>query len=254
MKGMTLKAKISIISLFLFIFSISGIALAATNSDVNIIADKTTIDKYKTWTVRFKSSVDLSSLMNAIQVRDLTTGTYVTVSINEGDDDRSLKISPPSDGYQLDHQYQIVIDKTVKSKKGASLKKTATMNFKVSNSSSGSAGGNTGSGDNGGTGGSTGGDSGSVQYTATADVIVSSEIPLFKQVKISSTIPEIKKYKIEDNNNMIDIGTSKFTATDKTTVKVEFYDSNGKLLGSADLNFNESKSNIVLQITPVTQN
>ena len=46
-----------------------------------------------------------------------------------GDDDNSIKINPPSQGYKVGHSYQISVDKNIKSQKGKNLNKSGINEF-----------------------------------------------------------------------------------------------------------------------------
>ena len=211
--------------MFIFIAFNSFGVLAADDSDVNKINDKTITDVNKVWTIKFKDSVDLNSLANNIQVKDLTTNNILSVSTTIDDDDSYVKINPPSQGYTAGHDYQITITKDVKSKTGINLKRSSVMNFKVIDVTNGN-------------------------YTVAANVVASPFLPMLKQINISSTnLPNAKKFKIEEGNKMVDIGSAipAFVGNNSTTVY--YYSDNGDLLGKSVLDVSQSNNNIVMKIT-----
>lgn len=225
MKGIR-KFKILTITLTVCIVCLSGIVFAANSVELNRISDKITTDIHKIWTVRFNKPVDLDSLANNIQVKDLKDGSTVGVSISQGSDDKTVKVIPPSKGYTVGHDYEITVNDGIKSKIGKFLKRKAAMAFKVRDTST-------------------------VSYTATAKVVVSPMLPMFKQITISSTDnTDIKKYKIDGNKNIMNIGGSIASMVAGDNVTVSFYGSDGTtVIATATLSVSESKDNLTLKLT-----
>lgn len=196
-----------------------AIALAATIDGINNINDKTISDIHKEWTVRLNSAVDVNSLLNSVEVKDLTDGSKIVVTVEQGDDASSIKIIPPSNGYTIGHSYQITVNKKLTSKKGKNLKRTGIMKFKIVDIDSGN-------------------------YTAAAKVSVgASPLNMIKQITIkSSNLSDVKKVKVEGNDKVYKIGETISIFTKKNSATVYFYGSDGETI-IAEATSNLSKSN-----------
>jgi len=231
MKHKAKKTRVAIVVLCLCMILTSSIVFAG-DVDVKQISDKSTNDTNKVWTVSFTGNIDFDSVKNSIQVKDKTDGSKVDVTITKGDDEASVKINPPSQGYTKSHNYEIKIDKNIaKSKTLVSLNKTALMNFTVSGSDTAT---NTTT-DN---------------YTASANIVVAPAFPVLKQITVkSTTIPNAKKYKVNENPNMFNIGAAMVVGVAENATTVSFYDANGNKLGEATLNVDKSLNNMTLQVT-----
>ncbi|WP_125154733.1 hypothetical protein [Clostridium rectalis] len=194
-------------------------------SNVNVIRQKISTDFNKSWNINFNSEIDYNSISDAIQVNEVNNESLlgsVPVNISKGNMN-SLNISPPPGGYKKGQLYQITVKKgTVRNVKGKSLLKDNIMRFSIEDIN-----------------------------TFVSDVVVSPVLPEFKCITISDTTrADVKKYKIEGNDAIFDIGeTSINMIQNKSLVKVEFYDSTGySKLGSADLNVDKTMNHIVLNI------
>ncbi|AZV55948.1 Ig-like domain-containing protein [Clostridium sp. AWRP] len=249
---------------FVMICCISYGSSSVLAADFKDMGTKTINDTNKVWTVKFGEPVDINSLNNNIKLQDITNGSTVTVSVSAGTDENSAKINPPSGGYKLSHNYKLTIDKNIKSKKGRHLSQPAVLNFSLvsnssintggnsSNNSGGNSSSNTGGSSSSNTGGSsnnTGGNgSNNNSYTASANVEVSPSVPL-RKISVSTNLPNVTKYKIEENNNYFAINSSIITFVSKNTLQVYLYDNSGKLLGTSTLDVSSTKNNIIMNIT-----
>lgn len=87
----------------------------------------------KVWTIKFTSKADYSTIGNGnISVFDETDNTTVNVILTKGEDDKTITITPPAEGYKAGHTYLIDVKKDVKSAKSKSLKREAKLEFKIS--------------------------------------------------------------------------------------------------------------------------
>lgn len=233
----------ALILTFVMICCISYGSLSVSAADFKDMGTKSISDVNKVWTVEFGKPVDISSLNNNIKVQDLTDGSTISVSVSAGADEDSAKINPPSGGYKLSHNYKLTIDKSTKSKNGESLTQSAVLNFSLtSNSSNSSGSGNSSSGNNSGTNINT-------KYTASANVVVSKLTSTMKEITISTNLPNVTKYKIEQNNNSFTINSTAPSFASKDTLQVYLYDSNDKLLGTSTLDASSTKDNISMNVT-----
>ncbi len=193
--------------------------------DFNDMGTRAISDVNKVWTLKFRTPVDVNSLNNTVSIQDLTDGSAVSVSVSAGDDENSAKVNPPSGGYKMSHNYKLTIDKSIKSKKGKSLPKSAVLKFNLTSKDNNS-------------------------YNASANVVVVVPvIPTLKQITVSTNLPSASKYKIEGNDKLFDIGSNAVLLVLQGTAKVSFYDDKGNLLGDSTLDVSATKSNISMKIT-----
>lgn len=253
----------ALILTFVMICCISYGSLSVSAADFKDMGTKSISDVNKVWTVEFGKPVDISSLNNNIKVQDLTDGSTISVSVSAGANENSAKINPPSGGYKLSHNYKLTIDKSTKSKNGESLPQPAVLNFNLASNSSNSSGSNTNTGGNSSSGGNSGsntnaggntsgnssGGTTNNSYTASANVEVSSLTSTMKKITISTNLPNVTKYKIEQNNNYYTINSSIIMFASKNTLQVYLYDSNDKLLGTSTLDVSSTKNNISMNVT-----
>ncbi|MDW8799668.1 hydrolase [Clostridium sp. A1-XYC3] len=218
------KYNILALLVFVFITFTSYVVLAADN-DTKDMGNKTITDTKKVWTVSFKSEVDLASLSNNVQIKDITNGNAFTPTVTAGDTANTVKVNPPSSGYTVGHKYQLILKNAIKSKKGKNLPKTTVLTFSIASKDS------------------------SNDYSINASVTVSPVWSGFKAVTINSTnLPDAKKYKLEGNNNLFDIGKQAASIIPGDTVKISICDSQGNVLATVDMDVSTNKSNIDLDL------
>ncbi|ADK14076.1 Ig-like domain-containing protein [Clostridium ljungdahlii] len=234
---------------FVMICCISYSSSSVSAADFKDMGTKTISDVNKVWTVKFGEPVDINSLNSNIKLQDITNGSTVSVSVSAGTDENSAKINPPSGGYKLSHNYKLTIDKNIKSKKGKHLSQPVVLNFSLVSNSSSNTGGNSSSNSGGSSSNNSGGSSSNNNsYTASANVEVSPSVPL-RKITVSTNLPNVTKYKIEENNNFFAINSSTITFVSKNTLQVYLYDNNSKLLGTSTLDVSSTKNNIIMNIT-----
>ncbi|WP_406547966.1 Ig-like domain-containing protein [Clostridium ljungdahlii] len=188
---------------FVMICCISYSSSSVSAADFKDMGTKTISDVNKVWTVKFGEPVDINSLNSNIKLQDITNGSTVSVSVSAGTDENSAKINPPSGGYKLSHNYKLTIDKNIKSKKGKHLSQPVVLNFSLVSNSSSNTGGNSSSNSGGSSSNNSGGSSSNNNsYTASANVEVSPSVPL-RKITVSTNLPNVTKYKIEENNNFL---------------------------------------------------
>lgn len=188
------------------------------------IAPKVTTDVNKIWTIKFNSQVDFYSVKDRITVNEVNNnylGSSVSVDIQESGK-MALKINPPSGGYKKGKTYQITINKGAKARDGKFLLKDNIMRFSVQDNN-----------------------------TAMARLEVSPVLDIFKIINITGTTrTDIKKYKVEGNDYIFNIGESSLNVlNNRTSVQIYFYGIDGvKILGRATLNISNSSYDVPLDI------
>lgn len=197
----------------------------AYNNDINQINDKVITNTRKNWIIRFNTGVDTSYLSGIVQIRDTTDGTVQQVTVSPTDDIHKVKINAPSQGYKVDHNYEISVDKTMRSLTGKNLNRKTIMNFKVMDLSKSS-------------------------YSANVNVVVSPVLPVLKQIAINTTnFPQIKKFKIDGNDKVFSIDDKAVSAINTSSATIYFYGIDGTtVIGKGTLDVSQSRSNLSIRI------
>ena len=73
-------------------------------------------------------------------------------------------------------------------------------------------------------------------------------MPMFKSLSITTSEKNIKKYKVEGNNNMFNIGENVVTIASKDKLEIIFYDDKDKLIGKGILNVDKDGKNLPIEI------
>lgn len=217
--------KFNIVLLLVFGFIIfNTYGVLASDSSTRDVGVKITTDVNKVWTVTFKSEVEVTSLTDNVQIRDITSGSTFSPVIAAGNNASSIKIMAPTGGYTTGHKYQLTLKNAIKSKSGKTLPKHVVFTFSVLAQY-----------DN---------------YNATASVTVSPVIDVFKQITISSTnLPDAQKYKVEGLSTLTDIGKPMVFAKSSSTIKVYICDSLGNVLATTNMDVSTTNSNMNLNLS-----
>lgn len=221
--------KFIVMALVMFIALVvnnSGV-LAADNSIINL-GTRTINDVNKTWTITFNNDIDFNSVAGNIEIKDVTSGDNLSITPVQGDSKAIVKVSAPSGGYTVGHNYQISVNKNVKLGNGTFLSRTTVLDFIVASKAS----------------------EDNSAHTISANVTVSPIFSAFKQITITSTnISGAVKYKVEGSNKLFDIGKTMVSLIAGNTTKVYIYDSNGNILATASMDVSATKNSINLNTT-----
>lgn len=197
---------------------------ASIQTDEKVIQQKSTLDVNKVWNINFNHEIELYSAKNYVQVNEVNNGqlgAIVPVTFSQGTKS-SILVNPPAGGYKKGKMYQITIKKSIAAKNGKNLFRNNIMKFSVNEAN-----------------------------TAIAKVEISPVLSMFKAITINATTrSDIKKYKIEGNDNLFNIGEISINVlNNKSSVQVYFYGSDGyTLLGTTTLNVSKSIADTTLQI------
>lgn len=197
---------------------------ASSQADERVITQKITTDTNKAWTVNFNSEIDFNSVKDSIQVNEVNNGqlgTIIPVTVFQRTK-TSIIVTPPSGGYEKGQMYQITIKKGAKATTKKGLYRNNVMKFSITG-----------------------------ENTAIGKVEVSPVVKAFKLITINATTrSDIKKYKIEGNNKLFNIGVTSLNVLDnKSSVQVYFYGEDGYTqLGTATLDISKSANDIQFQI------
>lgn len=210
--------KYALVAFAIFVcLSFTSNMVLALDADTKDMGSKTITDTNKVWAIRFKSEIDISSFANNVQIKDITTGNTFIPTVSEGNNTYSIKVNAPSGGYVEGHKYQLILNRGVKAKTGSTLAKTTVMTFSV-------------------------GEKNGVSYSASAKVVVSPVIPIFKQITITSNnLPSDSKFKIEGNDKLFNIGSPMASIIAGSNANVYFYKNDGTTqIGTAVLDVSSS--------------
>lgn len=204
--------------------SSSTVHAASSQTTERILQQKITTDTNKAWSINFNSEVDLYSIKDCIQVNEINNdqiGTTIPVTISQGSR-YSIVINPPSGGYKKGQMYQVTIKKDARARNGKGMVRNNLMKFSIGDAN-----------------------------TAIGKVEISPVLSMIKAITINDTTrTDIKKYKIEGNDNLFNIGETSVNVLDnKSSVQVYFYGADGyTVLGKTTLNVNSNISDTILQI------
>lgn len=202
----------------------STVHAASSQTTERILQQKATTDTNKAWSINFNSEVDLYSIKDCIQVNEINNdqiGSTIPVTISQGSG-YSIVINPPSGGYKKGQMYQVTIKKDARARNGKGMVRNNNMKFSIGDAN-----------------------------TAIAKVEISPVVSMIKAITINATTrTDIKKYKIEGNDNLFDIGETSVNVLDnKSSIQVYFYGADGyTMLGKTTLNVNSNISDTILQI------
>lgn len=210
--------------LAMFVFLIfNNIHAFAADDNVYNLGTRIINDTNKTWTITFAEAVDFSTIPDNVQIKDVTTGNYVTINPVQGDSKTVVKVAAPSGGYIVGHNYQISLNKNIKFANNTFLSRATVLDFIVISKTS--------------------------DYSISAKVTVSPVISAFKQITVTSTnLPGAAKYKVDGNNNLFDIGKPMVLVSAENSVKVYICDSLGSVLGTASMDVSITNSSMTLNL------
>ena len=119
------------LSMMLFLFAISPIVKAESNSEWKIWAPKTEVDIDKVWTIKFNDEVDWQSYGSIYVVRERDNVPMFVDSTTHNNDKKSL-VLPLGFLYDFNETYYLYI-KDVKSIHGSTLREPIKMKFQTIN-------------------------------------------------------------------------------------------------------------------------
>lgn len=93
--------------------------------------DNQVVDANKKWTIHFNQTVFLDDpLKQDIKVID-SKGKKANITFNFGQDEKTIIVNAPQDGYLAGEKYTLIIDGYVHSKMGKSINEAVKLNFSV---------------------------------------------------------------------------------------------------------------------------
>ena len=117
-----IKVGISVIFILLLFLSL--------NVEAGTFNDNQTVDKNKNWTILFNQEVLFESAEEGIKVID-SKGKDVAISIDFGQNKKTIIVYAPAKGYMEGENYTLIIDSNVMSKTGKSLKEKIEFGFNI---------------------------------------------------------------------------------------------------------------------------
>lgn len=191
------------------------------------------VSKDKTWMIKFNIKLDTNTINNSVCVKDLS-GNKINVNLKLSDDGKTILVYPPTSNYEVNKEYTLYVENNIKSISGSKLKSGAELSFLIRSNNSGSGSSS----------------SGTSSTNAIAKVEVSPAMEAFKVITIkNSNNSNIKKFKIDGNNNLFDIGKSAFSIVNDNKVTIYFYGEDGnKLIGQGTLDVSKTLDNLDIKI------
>ncbi|WP_027626174.1 Ig-like domain-containing protein [Clostridium lundense] len=197
------------------------------------------VSKDKIWMIRFNIKLDSNTINNSVIVKDLS-GNKINIKLKLSDDGKTILVYPPVNNYDINKEYILYVEDNIKSVNSRKLKSGAIVNFFVKDNTSSS----------GSSSGSSNGGSSTSSINAIAKVEVSPVMKNFKVINIkSSNNSNIKKFKIEGNNNLFDIGKAALSIVNDDKVTIYFYGEDGNnLIGKGTLDVSRTADNLDIKI------
>jgi hypothetical protein len=114
-----------LIAIYFFLFPIYNAVHAAPLE--NIVSS----DPFKTWTIKFNEKINFDKItQNSISVLD-SKGNLIPVTLSLGNDSKSIIISPPSAGYNIDESYKLKITSDLHSIGNKHFNEEKNINFSI---------------------------------------------------------------------------------------------------------------------------
>ncbi|KGP89863.1 hypothetical protein N780_09430 [Pontibacillus chungwhensis BH030062] len=111
-------------------YSVSAEATRMKDQGIKSFQEMINVPNDKEWTITFNESMDVSSInRNTVYVRDESGKPVETIL--RIDDDKSIKVKPPINGYIPGEVYTLYVSKALKAKGGGSLRKPVELVFVV---------------------------------------------------------------------------------------------------------------------------
>lgn len=115
----------------LVIMTVITILSIGNVSNANSFDELKIVEPNKMWTIVFNDFVNFSDNINDLILVKDSKGIETDIRLELGDDDKSICVYSPNEGYNLGEIYNLHIDQNVKSTKGNTLKESINMNFKI---------------------------------------------------------------------------------------------------------------------------
>lgn len=113
---------------FLAIF-ISTFFLINSHAKAANFTDNQTVDANKVWTIKFSQEVNLDEVAKQGIIVTDSKGNVVNTDIELGQDNKTLRVLAPQDGYKIGESYTLNIDTKVHSKSGKNIKEATALHF-----------------------------------------------------------------------------------------------------------------------------
>lgn len=125
------KRSLGIFIAFVVIMILSAFEVGfAVDSDYKVWKSQQSVEIDKAWTIKFSSSLDKSTIKDNIKLIKLDSKEYIDVNICYNDDNNSIVVQP-LDSYDYDEEYELIIDKGIKSSNGKLILQGIKFDFKT---------------------------------------------------------------------------------------------------------------------------
>lgn len=119
--------------IFMFIFFSMFIGF---NAKAEVFKDNQTVDKNKKWTITFTKPVEINdNTKQSIYVFDKNSGITADVKLILTNDNKSIEVDAPNEGYTDGAEYCLNVTEDMKSQENKVLKNPLTLSFKIKSSS-----------------------------------------------------------------------------------------------------------------------
>ncbi|KGN02440.1 hypothetical protein Z969_04995 [Clostridium novyi A str. 4570] len=113
------------------IFTLGLLLLISSHANALDVVQNQVVDSNKEWKITFSDEIVFdSNIKNNIIVRD-KDGVKADVKFILGENNKSIYVIPPKDGYVSSKEYELIVDKNIKSVLGKSMKKAQSCKFRI---------------------------------------------------------------------------------------------------------------------------
>ncbi|NMM62794.1 Ig-like domain-containing protein [Clostridium sp. P21] len=119
----------------LYVFGGSELFNPSSNVNTQKFIDDQIVDTDKTWTLKFTGDVNFNDMTKQGITITNSKGVSVDVGMKLGEDNKTIVLTAPQDGYIPGENYTLTIGTKVHSSKGNALKKEYQLHFSIKASS-----------------------------------------------------------------------------------------------------------------------
>lgn len=105
------------------------IKAADVSQTAKTFSARTNVALNKTWTVKFSNEVDEKTIADNVKVLDDDTNSYVNAAVTLNSDKKSLQIAAPSNGYDVNKNYTVIVSSKIVNLDGKNLAQDAKLDF-----------------------------------------------------------------------------------------------------------------------------
>lgn len=108
-----------------------GCLLSSTNVKAAKFQDNQVVNSQKNWTIHFNQDISFDDLSKQGIIVTDSNGNNVSITLTLEQDNRSIKVTPPSNGYTPGEHYKLFINNKIHTKTSKNITEPITLNFSI---------------------------------------------------------------------------------------------------------------------------